>query len=56
MRLPATIAAIAAIFAAGMAVGGWTLLTGTSSSAAITAKTAFERPNSPSQPTLQPLW
>jgi len=58
MRLPVTIATIFAILTITLAVGGWTILTGTSSIAAVKAQSSFEvkRPNSPSQATLQPLW
>jgi hypothetical protein len=58
MRLPAKFASIGAIVAIAAAIGGWIVVTGIASSAAVPGHSSFEaqRPSSPSEPRLLPLW
>ena len=58
MRHPTRFAAIGAIVAIAAAIGGWTVVTGIASSAAVPGQSSFEvqRPSSPSAPRLLPLW
>jgi hypothetical protein len=50
--------AIAAMLAIAAAIGGWTVVIGTDSKAAVSGQSSYEvkRPTTPSEPSLVTLW